>query len=77
MVNWKTTVGGIIAGTIPILQTIANAYQTHSTVNWYQIAFGFAIMGLGVVMKDFDVTGGTRSTLPKAKKDEQFGEKLG
>jgi len=65
--SWKTTVGGIITGTIPILETIANAYQNHTTVNWYQVAFGFAIMGLGVVMKDFDVTGGTKKELPPEK----------
>ena len=65
--NWKTTVAGLIAGTITILQTIANAYQTHTTVNWYQVAFGAAIMVLGVVGKDFNVTGGTKKELPPEK----------
>jgi hypothetical protein len=70
MTNWKTTVGGIIAGSIPILQTVANTYQNHVAINWYQMAFGFAIMALGVVMKDFDVTGGSRVSTQETEKKE-------
>jgi len=50
MKNWKTTVTGIITGSIVILQTI-NAPEK---INWYQITIGFAIMVLGVLAKDFD-----------------------
>lgn len=74
MVNWKTTVGGIIAGTILILKVVANSYKNHVPIDWYQIAFAFAIVVLSALMKDFDVTGGTRATLPKQVK--QFAEKL-
>ncbi|VVB55278.1 Uncharacterised protein [uncultured archaeon] len=55
MVSWKTTVAGIIAGAIPILQTISGSLQVGGHINWYQIAFGLAIMVLGVFAKDIGV----------------------
>jgi hypothetical protein len=56
MKNWKTTLAGIITGSIVILQTIASTLQSGGSINWYQIAIGFAIMALGVVSKDFNTT---------------------
>jgi len=57
MVNWKTTVLGIIAGTLTILQTTLAAYQAGTPVQWLQVALGIVFMALGLVMKDFNVTG--------------------
>jgi hypothetical protein len=56
MKNWKTTVAGIITGSIVILQTIDSTLQSGTSINWYQIGIGFAIMVLGVVAKDFNIT---------------------
>jgi len=50
MKNWKTTVIGIIAGLVTILQTTIGQEK----INWYQTIIGFAIMALGVLAKDFD-----------------------
>lgn len=46
--NWKTTFFGIVAGSIPILQTALDS----NAINWSKIALGLAIMALGVVAAD-------------------------
>lgn len=57
--SWKTTLLGIAAGIIPILQTVVTSLQNNTSLNWGSIAFGALIMALGLVAKDFDITGGT------------------
>ncbi|MEN6535516.1 MAG: hypothetical protein ABFD89_17765 [Bryobacteraceae bacterium] len=57
MKNWKTTLVGIIAGALTILQTSLTAYQDGTKVQWLQVALGIAIMAFGVICKDFNVTG--------------------
>jgi hypothetical protein len=76
MINWKTTLFGIIAGTLTILQTTLTAYQDGTKVQWLQVALGIAFMAFGVIAKDFNVTGAgaTAVTAEDAKKKvEQFG----
>jgi len=65
--SWKTTVSGIIGGSILILQTILKAYQTHTPIDWHIIEIAFIIMVLSVLMKDFNVTGETKKELPPEK----------
>lgn len=63
MINWKTTIVGIIAGTLTILQTAVASYQSGAPVQWLQIALGVVFMAFGLVAKSFDVTGiGTTAT---------------
>ena len=57
MVNWKTTVLGIIAGTLTILQTTLTAYQNGTPVQWLQVVLGIVLMAFGMLAKDFNVTG--------------------
>jgi hypothetical protein len=57
MKNWKSTIAGVIAGAIPILQQAYSAIALNQPVIWGLVAFGVAIMALGVVSKDFDKTG--------------------
>jgi hypothetical protein len=59
--SWKTTLLGIAAGIIPILQTVVTSLQNNTSLNWGSIAFGALIMALGIVAKDFNITGGTSS----------------
>ena len=66
MKNWKTTLVGIIAGTLTILQTTLTAYQSGEPVQWLQVALGIALMAFGVVCKDFNVTG-TGTATPATK----------
>ena len=65
MVNWKTTVLGIIAGTLTILQTTLTAYQNGTPVQWLQVVLGIVLMALGLVMKDFNVTDNGKSATAK------------
>lgn len=57
MKSWKTTVAGVLAGSIPILQQIYELVEHQQPVNWALIGLGFAIMVVGLVAKDFDVSG--------------------
>jgi hypothetical protein len=57
MKNWKTTLVGIVAGTLTILQATLAAYQSGAPVQWLQVALGVAVMALGVVAKDFNISG--------------------
>ncbi len=56
----KTTIAGFIGGLIPIIMALLNAYQSgqFNGQNSSQIATGIAIMVLGYLAKDFNVTGG-------------------
>lgn len=68
MINWKTTLLGIIAGTLVILQNAVASYQSGTPVQWLQIVLGITLMALGLVMKDFNVTGiGTTATTDVVK----------
>ena len=50
--NWKTTVAGIIAGAIPLLQGISDSMGQGVPIKWLPIVMGLAIMALGVLAKD-------------------------
>ena len=66
MKSWKTTLLGILAGAIPIAQTVLATLQTGQSINWGSVVFGLLIMALGIISKDFNVTGGTvTQDLPK------------
>jgi hypothetical protein len=60
MKDWKTTIAGLIAGAITILQTILANMQNGTPINWAQIGIGFAIIALGVFAKDI---GGTTALM--------------
>jgi hypothetical protein len=51
MNNWKTTVFGLGAG---VLNLFANG------TNWKQVLFSVATAGLGILAKDFNVSGVTK-----------------
>ena len=57
MKNWKTTVAGILAGTLIILQQAITSLQSGASIQWLQVVLGFVVMAIGVVAKDFDTTG--------------------
>lgn len=61
MKNYKTTLCGIAAGIIPILTSLFNAYNAGQFTgqSTSQILMGIAIIVMGCVAKDFNVTGGT------------------
>lgn len=48
--NWKTTVLGILLGT---------AYTVTNTVDWKHLIVSVLMAFVGIVSKDFNVTGGT------------------
>ena len=48
--SWKTTLLGIAAGIIPILQTVVTSLQNNTSLNWGSIAFGALIMALGIAL---------------------------
>ncbi len=50
MKNWKTTLFGVAAG---VLNLFANG------AGWKQVLYSLAVAGLGILAKDFNVTGGT------------------
>jgi hypothetical protein len=60
MGSYKTTILGIIAGALPILQTALNTMQTGAPVNWISVAFGIVLAALGILAKDYNV-----SSVPK------------
>lgn len=54
MKNWKTTILGAIIGGLIAVQPIIES----GNVDIKQIMMGFLVAALGVVSKDFNVTGG-------------------
>lgn len=50
MTNWKTTVAGVLLGT---------AYTVTNTVDWRHLVVAVLMAFVGIVSKDFNVTGGT------------------
>jgi hypothetical protein len=67
MINWKTTLGAIVLGTLGILQTTLTAYQNGTPIQWLQVAMCIVVMALGLVMKDFDVTGNGKNATTATK----------
>ena len=63
MVNWKTTLCGLIAG---VATALANYTGPN---NWQGYVSAAALVALGIIAKDFNVTGGTvaSGTTPAAK----------
>lgn len=53
MKNWKTTIVGAIAGGLIAIQPLL----ANGAVDFKALAYGFAIAALGVVSKDFNVSG--------------------
>ena len=62
LTNWKTSLVGILVGAMYI---VANAYQPGMSLKTWAIGAGIAIWGL--VMKDFNVTGGTTPATVEAE----------
>jgi hypothetical protein len=58
--SWKTSLVGIMLGLIPIWQQVLFSLRDHKTVDWEQVAVGAGIIILGLVAKDYDVTGGVQ-----------------
>jgi hypothetical protein len=57
--NLKTTIAGITGGLLLVLPQIQNALTTGAVINWWQVGLGFVVAVLGILAKDFNVTGGT------------------
>lgn len=53
MKNWKTTIVGAIAGGLIAIQPLLAG----ASVDWGQVAVGFAVAVLGFLAKDFNKTG--------------------
>lgn len=64
MMNWKTTLAGLVAGIPTIIVALVNAYQSgqFSGENIGQVIAGASLIVLGLIAKDFDTTGGTPTT---------------
>lgn len=61
MTNWKTSLAAFVIGAIYYLKT-TGAQIPQSKADLWNLAIGIAFSGFGLVAKDADVTGGTRST---------------
>jgi hypothetical protein len=59
MKNLKTTLTGLIGGLIVALPTIIQSAVHGTNIEWKQIGLGIAFAALGLLSKDFNVTGGT------------------
>jgi hypothetical protein len=58
MKNWKTTAAGIVGALITWLPQVQGALANGEKINWSVMAIGLAILILGVLAKDWNVTGG-------------------
>jgi len=56
--NWKTTLLGIIGG-VPQLLAGSGFGAVGGHFDWHTFLSGLAVVGLGLVAKDHDVTGGS------------------
>lgn len=52
MKSWKTTVAGIAAGSVLVLQGVQDTIARGQPVHWGAVALGLCIAALGVVAKD-------------------------
>jgi hypothetical protein len=63
MKNWRTTLAGVILSAYPIIDALMQAYQsgyfTDKTGGQLWLGIGFIV--LGILSKDHNVTGGTKS----------------
>ena len=59
MANWKTSVAGFVIGAVYYLKT-SGAQIPQNKADFWNLLIGIAFAGLGLVAKDFDVTGGTK-----------------
>jgi len=57
MRSWKTTLAGCLLGLIPIAETVLRTLQTGQAISWIQVAIGAGLAVLGLLSKDFDVSG--------------------
>ena len=62
MVNWKTTVSGLVLAAALLINRIAIEHKAPSPADWVTVA-GF--IGLGSQAKDNNVTGGSKSNRPE------------
>ena len=59
MTNWMTTVAGLVPIAISVLDGASALLSQHYTGNWQQDLAMFCAGLVGVLAKDFNVTGGT------------------
>jgi len=52
MTNWKTTLAGCLAGSVPFIQGVAESLQTGATIQWHSLLLGLCLMALGIVARD-------------------------
>lgn len=64
MINWKTTLAGLVAGIPTVVAAIVTAYQAgqFNGESFGEIALGIGMILVGALSKDHDTTGGTPST---------------
>jgi energy-converting hydrogenase Eha subunit B len=56
MINWRTTVAGLIGA---IAMNAVAYFQNNQTIDWKVFTIGVVMAALGFVCKDANVTGGT------------------
>lgn len=63
MKNWKTTLVGLITGSIPAIDALITAYNLgyFTEKTGYQLILGIGIILFGVFAKDHNVTGGVKT----------------
>ena len=59
MKSWKTSLVGILVGLIPFGNGVLQGLGAGQHFDWKQIGIGAGIALLGILSKDFNVTGGT------------------
>jgi hypothetical protein len=64
LLNWKTLLGGLIAG----LPAIINFITPVIPIEYQGLAVGFGALIIGLFAKDKNVTGGTVAATPEATK---------
>ena len=57
MRSWKTTLSGLIAGIMTVLDGTLHALSNGQTVDWNKVALGVLIAVLGYFSKDYNVSG--------------------
>lgn len=53
MKNWKTTVAGVAAGMVLVLDGVKDTLAHGQPIQWTMVVLGLAIAALGAVAKDF------------------------
>lgn len=61
MKNWKTTLVGLLTGSIPAIDALITAYNSgyFTEKTGYQLLIGIGLILFGVFAKDHNITGGT------------------